>query len=170
MNSVTFKWARRLVWTVFGLAYFLWLGLEDQSVLPVLALGAGLVFALYLEAWKRWVGAPQSTSRTLRAAALGLVAGSAVPALATVFMLMKVSLHTHAQPDFTAAQVLDVLGLIPVWAAAGLMAGAAVGLLIFDQDQGNDAHVASAEAVEYNEPTGSVPREVNQPHDGDDGN
>lgn len=170
MKTGAFTWVRRLVWAVFGLAYFLWLGLEDQTVLPVLALGAGLAVALYLEAWKRWVGPPRGLPRTLRAAALGAILGGAVAPLAAVFMLMKVSLHTHAQPDFTAARVLDVLARSPIWAAAGLLVGTGVGLLVQGPEQGNDAHVAPAEAVEYNEQTDGITQEVIPPQHGDDGN
>lgn len=168
MNARSWKWVRRMAWGVFGAAYFLWLGVEDRSALLVFALGALLSAGLYLEGWSRWVRGGRGRSRLLRAAALGLALGASVAPFAAVLMLMKVSLHSHAQPDFSGEQVLGALARTPAWAAAGLLLGTALGVLTSGAAQGNDAHVAPPQAVEYNGQTDEgPPAERHHPH-GDD--
>jgi hypothetical protein len=56
----------------------------------------------------------------------GVLSGTAVPLIAVVLMLVKVSLHAHSNPDFGLADVERAFSLTPVWALAGLLAGASL--------------------------------------------
>ena len=60
----------------------------------------------------------------------GFFAGMLAMPLAAMSMLIKISFHSHVPPDFTAEQILSVLGKIPVWAVAGSLIGISVGLLM----------------------------------------
>ena len=117
------SWDVRLAWAAAGLAWFLWLGLEDQGLGTVFALAALACSTIGLSvvrgrdrgpAWAVWVG---------------LLSGSAVPLIATLLMFLKVSLHGHAVPDFTLEDVRAALARTPLWALAGLLAGAAAAIL-----------------------------------------
>ncbi len=143
-------WLRRLSWLLFGGLWFLWLGLEDRSTLPVFVLASALGGALYLEGWSRWVRKAHGGRRGLRAAALGLAVGAGIGPLAALFILLKVSLHTHERPDFTLSQVLDTLRRTPAWAVAGLLVGSALGLVTGGAGQRDVDHLAEPEGLEYN--------------------
>lgn len=155
MTMGWWKWSRRLAWAAFGAAWFVWLGYEDQGTRAVLLLALLLALALYLEGWFRWGRGPSGARPELKAAALGLCLGAAVPLLGALFMLMKVSLHTHVEPDFTVRQVLATLARTPAWGLAGLLAGVAAGLLLGQKGDGKSAHVAEPDGVEYNNRAGN---------------
>lgn len=65
----------------------------------------------------------------MRGGVLGFIGGMTVAPLAVVLMTIKVSLHSHPIPDFNAADVRAVLGRIPAWCLAGMLAGVGVELL-----------------------------------------
>jgi hypothetical protein len=87
--------------------------------------------AYVITLWQRWSDSAQldQGQYLVRAGIAGLVGGATVPPLADILMLVKVSLHSHAVPDFTARDLGAVLGRTPVWALAGLAAGLALGLV-----------------------------------------
>lgn len=144
-------WTRRLTWLLFGALWFLWLGFEERSTLPAFVLASVLGLVLYVEGWSRWSLGSQGGDRGLRKAALGLAVGAAIAPLAGLFMLMKVSLHTHQQPDFTLEQVLQTLARTPAWAAAGLLVGSALALVTARSGERDADHLAGADGLEYND-------------------
>jgi hypothetical protein len=125
------KWAVRGLWGAAGLAWFIWLGYEDVGLSVVLGLSALLSLAYVVTLWARWVSgsAMAPGSYFVRSSIAGLVGGVTTPLLADILMLVKVSIHGHAVPDFTARDLGAVLSRAPVWAAAGLMFGLAAGLV-----------------------------------------
>jgi hypothetical protein len=125
------SWVVRGLWIVAGAAWFVWLGYEDVGLEVVLALSAWISLAYVATLWRRWSESSQLTHRQyiVRASIAGLVGGATAPLLADILMLVKVSLHGHAVPDFTARDLGAVLGRTPIWALAGLAAGLALGLV-----------------------------------------
>jgi hypothetical protein len=121
----------RGLWAVAGLAWFLWLGYEDVGLQVVLLLSACLSTAYVVTLWNRWADRPGLSpgQSMLRSAIAGAVGGATIPPLADILMLVKISLHAHSVPDFTARDLGAVLGRTPVWALAGLAAGLALGLV-----------------------------------------
>jgi hypothetical protein len=115
-----------LAWGITGLAWFLWLGIEDRSVTPVLVVAllvsSSVVLGLPL---KEWGWRRDSPSGRWQAALIGLLTGATVPLLATLLMFMKVSLHSHDQPDFSIDQVIAVLRTVPIWSISGGLVGVA---------------------------------------------
>lgn len=124
-------WIVRSLWAVAGVAWFVWLGYEDVGLHIVLLLSAWISLAYVVTLWQRWSDSPQlkQDQYLLRAAIAGLVGGATTPPLADILMLVKISLHSHAVPDFTARDLGAVLGRTPAWALAGLGVGLALGLI-----------------------------------------
>lgn len=124
------KWIVRGLWAIAGLAWFLWLGYEDVGLQVVLGLAGWISLAYVVTLWNRWGGGDRTVAgRTLiRAGITGLVGGATAPPLADILMLVKISLHSHVVPDFTARDLGAVLARTPVWALAGLAVGLALGL------------------------------------------
>jgi hypothetical protein len=102
---------------------FFWIGAEDVGlgrVIPLAALmGAGLGLTL-IQRGARGQAWPIIA---------GTLSGTSVPLIAVVLMLVKVSLHTHPNPDFVLTDFLGALSLTPAWALAGLLAGASLKVL-----------------------------------------
>ncbi len=123
---MTKRWLIRLLWALTGMAWFFWLGIEDRTIYFVLALALlASVSTLVTLPLRRWISSAEGTLRGLVVALIGASAGAAIPLLAVLLMFVKVSLHSHATPDFSLQQVQSVLAVTPVWAAAGgLLAGA----------------------------------------------
>jgi hypothetical protein len=115
----------------FGIAFFLWIGYEDLTLIPVTILGAvlpPLCLAHFL--MRRFGGSPLPARKgILLLTAGGLLAGCLIPLATAVLMALKVSLHSHPNPDFPPEAVLAVMARTPVWALAGLLVGAALALL-----------------------------------------
>ena len=61
-------------------------------------------------------------------AVTGLLIGLASGPLTLLFMSLKTGLHAHG-PEFTPAEINWILQQIPVWTAAGLLAGLGLGLV-----------------------------------------
>ena len=110
--------------------FFVWLGLEDRSLVIVALLGASLP-AIFLAHFllRRFGGAalPLRKSMLLLSAG-GLLVGSLGPLTTAVLMAVKVSLHSDPIPDYTPEAVLGVVARLPVWALAGLLVGVALAL------------------------------------------
>lgn len=127
------RWRRplRVLWGLTGLAWFLWLAFEDRGPLTVLPVAALACLSLALTLWARHLEPRLAPGRPRRAGlvALGALTGGAVGPATTVLMLLKVSLHAHPIPDFTAADLQTALRLAPPWAVAGALVGLALALL-----------------------------------------
>ena len=118
---------------LFGLAFFFWIGAEDATLVAVTLLGAALpalLLAHFLT--RRFGGAPLRARKAyLLLTAGGLLAGCAAPLTISIFMALKVSLHSHAYPDYPPEVVFDVMSRTPVWALAGLLCGTALALAAY---------------------------------------
>ncbi len=125
------KWIVRGLWAVAGAAWFVWLGYEDVGLQVVLILSGWISLAYVVTLWNRWSESAQLGygQYIIRAGVAGLVGGATVTPLADILMLVKISLHGHTVPDFTARDLGAVLGRTPAWALAGLAAGLALGLV-----------------------------------------
>ena len=127
------KWPGQLVLAISGIAWFIWLGIEERTVYFVVVLAAlAAIDAVIILPVRDWVTEEGGGVRPLAAGLIGLAIGACVPVVAALLMLVKVSLHSHQQPDFSLAQVVSMVSTMPVWAAAGGLMVAA--WLIFTED------------------------------------
>ena len=117
----------------FGAAFFVWIGYEDTTLTPVTILGVALPLIFLAQfLTRRFGGSPLSVHKgTLLLGAGGLLAGSVTPLTIAVLMALKVSLHSHANPDYPPEAVLNVMARTPVWALGGLLFGAALALAAY---------------------------------------
>ncbi|MFW5709537.1 MAG: histidine phosphatase family protein [Chloroflexota bacterium] len=114
-----------------GVTIFIWLGPEDQWTGPVTLLGTACAFlattvwftgryggrvieGLHIPVWWGLVGT-----------AIGMGSGL----FTALLMLLKNVRHNHIAPDYPLELVGAIINRIPVWGMAGLMLGAAGGLL-----------------------------------------
>jgi hypothetical protein len=102
---------------------FFWIGAEDVGLGRVTPLAALMGAALGLTLIQNG-----ARGRAWPVAA-GILSGTSIPLIAVVLMLVKVSLHTHPNPDFGLADFRGALRLTPAWALAGLLAGASLKVL-----------------------------------------
>lgn len=130
MRTPTLVWLVRSAWGFAGLLGFLWIGFEDRGPTTALLMAALLAFAGGTSVLARVAGSRVLTVRgwLLRCALVGLGAGGTIAPLGALLMAIKVSLHAHAVPDFTLADLSAVIGRTHVWAAAGLLVGVAFGV------------------------------------------
>ena len=128
VKAATMPLYLRYIWMALGVFIFFWIGYEDRSTfLPVL-LGGGIALGLALQlkhSIDRVGVASQAATKYLL---YGLIFGGLAMPLAALSMLVKLSLHAHVPPDFSAAQIQAVLLRSPIWAIAGAMIGLAAGL------------------------------------------
>jgi hypothetical protein len=123
-------WAR-IGWGVAGALWFVWIGIEDPSVLTVLILSATFLSALAVTVYQRRIK-HMSRSRPLRSVTIlvaGFLGGLLVTPIAVVLMAVKISLHNHVLPDFSCTDVIQVLSSTPAWGIGALMLSAAGALL-----------------------------------------
>ena len=86
----------------FGAAFLAWIGYEDTTLIPVTLLGAALplIFLAHFLT-RRFGGAPLPVRKgMLLLGAGGLLVGCLAPLTIAVLMALKVSLHSHANPDY----------------------------------------------------------------------
>jgi hypothetical protein len=117
----------------FGIAFFIWIGYEDTTLIPVTILGAALplIFLAHFLT-RRFGGAPLPTYKgMLLLSAGGLLTGCLAPLSIAILMALKVSLHSHANPDYAPEVVVGVMARTPVWALGGLLLGAALALIVY---------------------------------------
>ena len=118
---------------LYALALFYWFGNEDRSLAFVTALGAGgaILLAVHAALGARAEPPPAVVEYRwiARMAGRGLMGGLLAAPLTVSLMLMKISLHGHEMPDFTAQTLIGTLTRTPAWAAAGTVAGLGFGLI-----------------------------------------
>lgn len=116
--------------TILLAAYFvIWIPLEGNLGQAVLmGVWVALVTAGYLG--QRWLG-----GRVLGwgwwvvvAAGLGLFVGLGGGVLTLAAMVVKTGLHAHG-PEFSRAEINWVIEQLPLWGAAGFLAGLGIGLI-----------------------------------------
>jgi len=118
---------------VFGGAFFVWISYEDTTLIPVTLLGAALplIFLAHFLT-RRFGGAPLPARKgMLLLGAGGLLVGCLTPLTIAVLMGLKVSLHSHVNPDYPPEAVLGVMARTPVWALGGLLLGTALALIAY---------------------------------------
>ena len=135
MNPGTYppdlKWITRGVWAIAGLFWFLWIGYEDRSTTAVALLSLIISLALALTGLTRWSQGRSLDGRgwLLSSGIAGLLGGGLTGPMAALLMMLKTSLHVHAQPDFAAADLIHVLKESSLWAVVGLTIGLGLGVL-----------------------------------------
>jgi hypothetical protein len=99
-----------------------WLSVEDRGVfMPLLMSGlvAGAAATRYLI-----IGARYKFLSLTGYILMGSITGLSIPLIAVLFMILKTGLHSHAEPDYTVQQILNVLYAAPGWLiGGGLIAG-----------------------------------------------
>jgi hypothetical protein len=111
---LTLRWAA----IVLGVFTFLWLPVEDTTIILLLALST---------AWCAWAaalviqqsGTPRQPRRLL---ITGALAGLAVTPTALLFIVLKAGVHDHGFLDFTNRQVVLLVKITPAWVGLGLLA------------------------------------------------
>lgn len=119
----------RLATLLLAVAAIVWIAPEGDLTSAV-TLSVTLTLLLLTHAARRWLGGKTlSSGRWLAALSLlGLAAGLGSGLLTLLLMAVKTGLHAHG-PEFTAGEIAWVLRNTPVWAAAGFLGGASLGLL-----------------------------------------
>lgn len=122
---------RRGLWVTIGVVLFFWIGYEDRTTVTPILIGGLLATALSFDLAPRIRSGkiPGLHSRLGVCTLTGLISGALAMPLAALCMLVKLSLHSHVPPEYSAIQVLAVLERFPVWAGAGALAGLALALI-----------------------------------------
>ena len=114
---------------LIGASIFLWLRLEDDTVIAA-AIGGLLITCLIVIGWAwRKVGGREYTWRWLLAvcAALGGLIGLGTAVSTALLMLIKNGLHAHIFPEFPFGMISGMLPLAPIWALGGVLIGLGIG-------------------------------------------
>lgn len=109
-----------------GLAVLIWLGVEDDSVLPALLLGMMMTaLGIAHPMMRARAGTMLSGTRAIAGAwtVLGLMVGGLTPSAAVILLAFKDATHAHSFPDAPAELLADVLALTPTWGIAGALIG-----------------------------------------------
>lgn len=114
---------RRILTFAGGAALFLWLSVEDNTVLPAALAGVSVSvvgFILWLD--RRLSGA---TARfrliVLASPFVGAGMGVGGAALTAALMLVKNGMHGHIFPDYPFGIMRDMLSRAPGWAVVGAL-------------------------------------------------
>jgi peptidoglycan biosynthesis protein MviN/MurJ (putative lipid II flippase) len=142
------NWPLRLLWAVAGGAWLVWLGYEDRSTTPVIILASLIAVATSMTWLDRW--GHKAGGAIWIGAAIGALVGRSVPLLASLLILVKISLHAHTPLDFSQSDIQQVLGRWLVWMVAGSLAGVGWTLI---HDPRMTAYIDKPGPVEYNEIT-----------------
>lgn len=131
---------------IFGIAWLIWLSIEDLSERWVLLFSVTICvllavrFIIYYSAQRSKNEDKYPQNREQRSARrflfyplVGALTGLAVTPVAIFLMALKTGLHGHFAPEFTSAQVFIVLVRTPIWIVGGLLIGVGVELLLWSQ-------------------------------------
>jgi hypothetical protein len=114
---------------LLGIIALIWLSIEDVNVSGVAILSGAICLWTALWIMIRPVGGGKMI--ILRHSLVGMGAGFAIAPLAILLMALKSGLHGHGFPDFTVAQMQEVLSRTPYFAFSGLLIGLGSGVLRF---------------------------------------
>ncbi len=122
-------WAVRAAWAFSGLLWFFWLGYEDRSLTSVMLIAVAIIIAVSMTIFYRtiWSREAPGSRGFFWTSLLGLAAGLSVGPTTVLLVAVKISLHDHTVPDFTAQDMVSVLNLMPIWGIIGLLSGMALG-------------------------------------------
>ena len=125
------KWTVRGVWAIAGVFWFLWIAYEDRGTTAVQLLSLIISLALALTGLARWSQRRRLEARgwLLSSSIAGTLGGGLIGPMAVTLMMLKTSLHLHAEPDFAAADLIHVLRASPLWAVVGLTIGLGMGVI-----------------------------------------
>ena len=114
---------------LLGVYAAVWMALEG-SVPRDLLLAALLLALLAAALVTRFLGGRRlSTGQAVMfCAAVGLVYGAGLALLTLFLMALKTGLHAHG-PEYSAAEITWVWQQLPLWAGAGVLAGAGLASL-----------------------------------------
>ena len=123
---------RRLRWLllVYGIFLFIWLSVEDLSIVPVMAFGLGAAILISVLTTSGKLGRIQTAERylPLLMALRGALIGALTSVMVVVLMFFKNARHSHLFPDYPPAMMLAILRRAPVWVLAGGLIGLSLGL------------------------------------------
>lgn len=107
----------------------LWIALEGHLG-RVILLGCAVSLWLLAVAVRRWLGGRWLSPALWVAVcgALGAITGFVSGMLTLLFMAVKTGLHAHG-PEFSPVQIEWVIGQLPWWTSAGLLAGAGLAMI-----------------------------------------
>jgi hypothetical protein len=122
-------WAVRAAWAFSGLLWFFWLGYEDRSLTSVMLIAVAIIIAVSMTIFFRtiWSREAPGSRGFFWTSLLGLAAGLSVGPTTVLLVAVKISLHDHTVPDFTAQDMVSVLNRMPIWGIIGLLSGMALG-------------------------------------------
>jgi hypothetical protein len=115
----------------YGLVLFVWMSLEDNGMLTVSLLGAGLATALILYQNFERIGGKELSMRFFFGLTIGLCAliGAVSPLATILLMFFKTAWHGHGFPDYPPELMRDMFFRLPAWALAGGLLGLGIGFL-----------------------------------------
>jgi hypothetical protein len=119
------RWATALL----GVYAVIWMPIEGNLPLTILlAVWATAVIAGHL-LQQKFGGRPLATWQWVGLTAVtGFLMGLGAGLLTLAFMALKTGIHDHG-PEFSRAEINWVIQRIPIWMAAGGLAGGGLGLL-----------------------------------------
>jgi hypothetical protein len=104
----------------------IWLPIEEQNVLGVVIIsGAICIWAAF---WILIKPVNSDQRIILRHSLVGAGAGLAIAPVAIFLMALKSGIHGHGTPDFTVAQMQQILYRTPFFALSGLLIGLGSGV------------------------------------------
>ena len=120
----------QLATIVLAIYALIWISLEGK-LLQVLILALGVSIVASAQIFQRTVGGRRMSLAPWLAltATVGLLIGASLGLFTLALMSLKTGLHAHG-PEFTIEEFNWVIDQIPVWGAAGLLAGLGLGFLI----------------------------------------
>jgi hypothetical protein len=120
----------RLIAMGYGLALFLWLSVEDNTVWPVTLFGVGLSALMLILTFSDKLSGRQIPMRflPLTAAAFGGLMGMGTAVATAALMFFKNAVHAHVFLDYPLGLMIAIVQRSFVWAAAGALM--ALGLVL----------------------------------------
>lgn len=115
----------------YGIAFFIWLPIEDHSMWPAVIFGAVLAALLVILGVldKMSVLVIPAPFLPIAAALWGALNGLSASLATTGVMFLKNALHGHIFPDYPPGLMFAMLQRAPAWAAAGGLFGLGLALL-----------------------------------------
>lgn len=123
------RWLRWAI-LLYGISTFVWLSLEDSSLVPVTLLGmVGALLALIATTLPKLSQRPLTLPWLLPGALLaGATVGLGSRVLTVALMFFKNARHAHVFLDYPPEIMLATLQTVPPWTLAGALIGLSLSL------------------------------------------